>query len=74
MNDHAVQRKEPGMKYSTAGVKRVVGQGGASGVSFHDAWSLSQSEALYQLGGFSPTETEEEYRPLVQPISYASSF
>ena len=62
------------MKYSDARVKRIVAPGGASGVTFHDAWPLSQSETLYQLGGFSPTETEEEYRPLVKSISYTSSF
>ena len=62
------------MQYSTAGVKRIVAAGGASSVSFHDAWPLSQCETLYQLGGFSPTETEEDYKPLVKRISYTSSF
>jgi hypothetical protein len=67
-------RKEASMNYSTARVKRVVAPGGASRVTFHDAWPLSQCETLYQLGGFSPTETEEEYKPLVKAISYTSSF
>lgn len=62
------------MQYSTAAVKRVVAPGGASPVSFHDAWPLSQPETLYQLGGFSPTQTEAEYKALAQPISYTSSF
>jgi hypothetical protein len=67
-------RKEPRMQYSTAGVKRIVPAGGASRVAFHDAWPLSQCETLYRLGGFSPTETEEDYKPLVKRISYTSSF
>jgi hypothetical protein len=62
------------MKYSTDGTKRVVPAGGAASVSFHDAWPLSQSEILYQLGGFSPTETEVEYKALAKPIRYTSSF
>lgn len=55
-------------------VTRVVGPNGASPVSFHDAWPLSQSEVLFQKGGFAPTQTEDDYKPLARPIRYTSSF
>jgi len=55
-------------------VTRIVGPNGASPVSFHDAWPLSQSEVLFQKGGFAPTQSEDGYKTLVRPIQYASSF
>ncbi|HYR63490.1 MAG TPA: hypothetical protein VET24_12785 [Actinomycetota bacterium] len=55
-------------------MKRVVGPNGASPVTFHDAWPLSQSEVLYWTGGFAPTETDADYRALLVPITCTSSF
>lgn len=57
-----------------ASVARIVGPNGESPVSFHDARPLSQSEVLYQKGGFAPTQGEERFKALQEPIRYASSF
>jgi hypothetical protein len=68
------QRGIISMVTSPASVTRVVGLNGKSPVSFHDAWPLSQSEVMFQKGGFAPTFGDEGYKDLMAPISYASSF
>jgi hypothetical protein len=67
-------REDLFMTPGSRSIQRVVGPNGRSPVSFHDAWPLSQSEVLYQKGGFAPTETDPAYRGLVVPIRYHSSF
>ena len=59
---------------SNDNVKRVVGPGGKAPVSFHIEWALSYSEVLFQKGGFAPIFPDADYKALLEPIVYASSF